>query len=75
MEKRQTERLLLAMEKIAISLEKIETTLDRGLINDVSGEAYLWDIYLAFHTNRDERFPNALTDIGNKLSTIAENLD
>ena len=75
MEKRQAEKLVLAIEKIATTLEKIETTLDRGLINDVSGEAYLWDIYLAFHTNRDERFPNALTDIGNKLSTIAENLD
>ena len=49
MEKRQAEKLVLAIEKIATTLEKIETTLDRGLINDVSGEAYLWDIYLAFH--------------------------
>ena len=74
MEKRQAEKLVLALERIADSLDKIETTLGDGLLID-EDTSILSEIYYGLHPNRDEKFPNALTDIGNKLSTIAENLD
>ena len=74
MEKRQAEKLVSALERIADSLDKIETTLGNGLLMD-EDTSYLYEIYHGLHSNRYEKFPNALTDIGNKLSTIAENLD
>ena len=74
MEKRQAERLVSALEKIADSLDKIETTLGNGLLID-EDTSYLSEIYHGLHPNRYEKFPNVLTDIGNKLSTIAENID
>ena len=74
MEKRQAERLVSALERIADSLDRIETTLWDGLFMD-KDTSYLSEIYHGLHPNRYEKFPNVLTDIGNKLSTIAENLD
>ena len=74
MEKRQAEKLVSALERIADSLDRIETTLWDGLFMD-KDTSYLSEIYYGLHTNRDEKFPNVLTDIGNKLSTIAEKLD
>ena len=69
----QIQRAIDAMEKIATSLEKIETTLDEGLINDFTERPHLWEIYQALHLNKDEKFPNAFTEISNNLKNIAEN--
>jgi len=74
MEQRQAEKLVSTLERIADTLDKIETTLADGLLID-QDKSYLAEIYYALHPNRDEKFPNSLTDIGNKLSTIAESLD
>tara|TARA_R100000773_G_C4108763_1_gene50012 strand:+ start:245 stop:469 length:225 start_codon:yes stop_codon:yes gene_type:complete len=74
MEKRQAEKLVSVLERIADSLDKIQTTLGDGLLID-EDTSYLSEIYHGLHPNRYEKFPNVLTDIGNKLSTIAESLD
>ena len=69
----QIQSVIKAMNRIATSLEKIETTLDKGLINDFTENPHLWEIYQALHLNRDEKFPNSMTEISNSLKSIAEN--
>ena len=57
MEKRQAEKLVSALERIADSLDKIETTLWNGLLID-EDTSYLSEIYHGLHPNRYEKFPN-----------------
>ena len=69
----QIQSVVKSMDRIATSLEKIEATLDEGLINNFTETAHLWEIYQALHLNRDEKFPNSMTEISNSLKSIAEN--
>ena len=68
---------LIELRSVVSSINKlsdvIETALDKGLINDFTDNPYLWEIYQALHLNRDEKFPNAMTEISNSLKSIAEN--
>ena len=69
----QIKRAIDAIEKIATSLEKIENTLHKGLNNDFSDNAYLWEIYQSLHPNREEEWPNSVTEISDSLKRIAQN--
>ena len=73
MEKRQAEKLVSALERIADSLDKIETTLGDGLLMD-QDKSYLSEIFYALHPNRYERHKNCLTEISDKLDYLAKKL-